>query len=444
MTSKYLRSLPALVAGIATLALVSPALAAPDLICSVEATPNNVTGSVSFKITVENIGDETAVPQTASQGMIFAPDVTGPLTGFEPGFEAFVVGQIAPAEKKEIFPAEFDVLPGQYTARCEVNPDAGGFVYDEPDKSNNTGEEAYTVDEPPPMIPDLIVLDIIGTPNAVGDNIHCDDPSKACTDISVTVKNIGLAVADHPSLAVDIFVDLAVPPNYGDFPDGSAIFCSVGAIGVGEEQTVECNVPVQLSTGATSFVAFADYIEQVDEIDEDNNTLVGNIIAAGPPDLSVLSVDISQDTQAENYEVTYDIVVQNTGGSDATGAEVCVFWQEASEPQAGAVPDALQALDVAKGANVGLQVKQTFPIGGDWTLWIWIDCNTELDEIDEDNNKLSKAYSVEGPENEPPVLNGISGPAICKEGEHCVWTIDAVDNTLPPLTPTLTAAPLGM
>ena len=279
MTSKYLRSLPALVAGIATLALVGPALAAPDLVCSVEATPNNVTGSVSFTITVENIGDETAVPQSVLfGGLFFAPNATGPLTGGEQGFEEFVLGEVAAAEKKEFFPTDFDVLPGQYTARCEVNPDVGEFVYDEPNKDNNSGENTYTLDDPPPMIPDLIVLDIIGTPNAVGDDIHCSDPSKACTDISVTVKNIGLGAADHPSLAVDIFADLAIPPQYGDFPDGSSIFCLIGAIGVGEEKTVECNVPVQLATGATSFVAFADYIELVEEIDEDNNTQVGDII----------------------------------------------------------------------------------------------------------------------------------------------------------------------
>lgn len=426
----------------ATIAVLAPAtaLAGPDLTCTVEAEVIGQT--VKITVTVENVGDEIAVNELYDLGIkavaagFWDPD--GVPTGATLADLFVEFDELAPKGKLVVSATSGQLSVGSHTAYCLVN--GSGQVSGEDSTENNLNSAQYEIGLPPPPEPDLIALALTGSPDDAPQP-PCPD-GQICYKFDVTVKNIGADVA--PGFSVDIFAGLGEDPDFASL-EQSSVFCEVpDGLDPEQEDTVSCLGKAAFEeAGPNNVWAYVDFLEQVEEADEENNAKEFTIVVVGPPD--VLVFDLTAAQAAEGEPVEFTVVVENAGGSAAKDVGVCVFWQKQAEPGPDDLPSAQKSLEsILSGQKQQVVFTQVGPVGGTWQAYVVLDCKDELAESDEDNNSAAVQYDVVGAPNEPPVIESVDGVSECHEAAPCTWTINAVDLTAAELTYTVVDGPLGM
>ena len=406
--------------------VTSPATAAPDLTCTIESSVTE-SGEVTLTMTVTNSGDATAENKTGFEGGFLYRDLAqAPAGEFPDNFVAF--DSLAVGGSAQVVDT-FSTIPGTYKAWCEANPDIAGFtVPDETNFSNNVNSHEYTVEEPPVAAPDLVITAV--------------DPATEdglTFTFSVTVENIGTAATG--TFQVDVYGHSPTEPTFTKDTTGD-VFCSFPeGVGEGESLTVECsNSYTVAAPGSYTAWAFVDlFAEITDESDTTNNSFGPTEYNAGPADLLVSSMVVNTDLNA----VTYLITVANEGGIVAKGVDFCLYYDSAEKPSG--TPDAIKnLLSLGVDQSVEIQFDREGAPNGEFMAWGVADCNDTVLETDEDNNAISQTYTIQGPPNEAPTMDGVEGPSTCNEAELCTWTASATDTTLLPLKFRVTVGPPGM
>jgi hypothetical protein len=385
------------------------------------------SGEVTLTMTVTNSGDATAENKTGFEGGFLYRDLAqAPAGEFPDSFVAF--DSLAVGGTAQVVDT-FSTIPGTYKAWCEANPDIAGYtVPDETNFSNNVNSHEYTVEEPPVAAPDLVITAV--------------DPATEdglTFTFTVTVDNIGTAAAGP--FQIDIYGDSPTEPTFTKDNPGN-VFCAFPeGVADGQSVSVECsNSHTVPAPGPYTAWAFVDLFGEItDEADTSNNSFGPTEYNAGPADLLVSSMVVNSDLNA----VTYLVTVANEGGIVAKGIDYCLYYDSAEKPTG--TPDAIKnLLSLGIGQSVEIQFDREGTPNGDFLAWGVADCNDTVLETDEDNNAASEVYTIQGPPNEPPTMDGVEGPSSCNEAELCKWTATATDTTLLPLKFRVTEGPPGM
>jgi subtilase family serine protease len=206
-------------------------------------------------------------------------------------------------------------------------------------------------------LPDLIVSDISFSPEkpALNDTIT----------ITITVKNQGQGAALKSRIACNL--------------DGQReTIDMISALGSGKSAvtTYQCRI----QSGHHVFQALADFDDNIREANEKNNSYTINI-APNMPDLAIANVSWSPADIVPGQEITFSIVVENTGGVDA-GASRIVFYTD----------DTISGYNDIEPIKAGEKFNCTFTWAaseGKHTIKIAVDSKGQITEIDENNNTVT-------------------------------------------------------
>ncbi len=426
----------ALITALACVGIASHAHATPDLRCTVEATPNPQQGTVTLAVTVKNEGSSAASASPGQQMVLVWADLDGaPTIADNPTMDWQLLLLQPGATDTSFVASDIGVGPGTFTAWCLVNPEIAAGLYYEPDETDfgdNLSSVVYTVDPPPPSVPDIRVVELTGV----------EDPSGEAFAVAFKVKLVNEGTEDAAPFDIDIYPDDELLPEDAA---QSTIGCTVATgILAGGEIELDCgsyNGWGEADIGAQTVFVYADRLDTIGEIDRADNFHKGEVTVVGPPDLEAGELTVS----SVGDTVTYELVVKNTGGEDVASAEVC-FWYY-SAPDGSTPPDSVVTLSVAVGANVVASAEQQGSPGGTFTAYAQIDCEGILTELDEANNDAEDSYTVVGVPNVPPVVSGTLLPTVCTETAECVFELVGDDTTSLPtagLSWRTLEAPLGL
>jgi subtilase family serine protease len=206
-------------------------------------------------------------------------------------------------------------------------------------------------------LPDLIVSNITFLPERPA----LDEMAT----VTITVKNQGEGAAPNSRLALNL--------------DGQRETVNIiQLLDSGESATATYQFKVKL--GHHVFQAVADYNDSVKETDEKNNSYAVNIVP-NMPDLVISNVSWSPADIVPGQEITFNIVIENTGGADA-GASRIVFYTD----------DTISGYNDIEPVKAGEKYNCAFTwvaSEGKHTINIAVDSKGQIIEIDENNNTIT-------------------------------------------------------
>jgi subtilase family serine protease len=232
--------------------------------------------------------------------------------------------------------------------------------------SAGTAEASVTiqVEAAPAGEPDLVVEGLVITPNPAdyGESI----------EVAVDVRNQGGA----PSGA------FAALWEWGAMA-GDVCEWELESLPPGGERTLRCTVEdVQLGHLT---MATVDWRGEVDESDEDNNSmelgLAVFLVVDGAPDLYISEIRIEPAERIQGSVLHVGVRIHNDGGTDANGFNVS--WIS-GEPSDGCD---WRVTSLAAGASRWQQCDYTYTGRGHFMTRAFVDVDDDIDEDSEDNNE---------------------------------------------------------
>ena len=238
--------------------------------------------------------------------------------------------------------------------------------------------------------PDLVVSDLIWSPNAV-------HPGTAVT-FSATITNQGTAATPAGVKHGVAFLVDGVEKSWSDTDTAS--------LAAGASITLTANggpsgaATWPATTGTHSVQAWVDDLKLIAESNETNNTLTRSLtVSAGSPDLTVTAISWSPTRPARGSSVTFKATIKNRGTA-ATPRGVIhgvaffvdgrqVSWSDTDT--ASLAPGASITL-TANGSTAG---PATWPATrGKHTVKAWVDDRNRIAESNENNNTRTTTLTV--------------------------------------------------
>lgn len=231
-----------------------------------------------------------------------------------------------------------------------------------------------------------------------------DTPEPEPTDTPVPLPDLfidGLRVTPpDPAWGGSVVVSVDVA-NMGDAPSGP--YSVLWRYGIGDFDVCEWNqpslppmnggtlsCPVDEIYGSYNTVATVDWREEVDESNEDNNSMERRV-DVGPfePDLYISEIRLDPPSPQQGSPAMVGIRISNGGGTDA--GPFRALWRSAG-PTVGCEWD---VASLAAGASGWQQCEYTYSgWNPNYTTTGIVDVDEEVDEADEDNNELVLMVNV--------------------------------------------------
>ncbi len=354
---------------------VTYATAAPDLVVSgITWSPENPSEGtdITFTVTIKNQGngkagysDVVCYIDNTYQTSIFVPlmDIGATAT------ETFI--WIARAGSHDI-KAVVD-----YNSRIT-----------ESDEANNAKTVVL-----PAVAPDLIIQDVTWSPTTLL-------PAHMVT-FNITVKNQGRSEAGF--FRVHLYID----GIYRAWQD-------VAGISAGASVNSAFNWTAQ--AGSHDIKVIADGDNFVDESDESNNaqTITVSTSTLTLCDLTVQSIAWSPEYPSVGDTVTFTVTIKNQGSVSAGSSRLAYY-----------IDDTCQVSADINQISAGATATETFTWAaqaGSHTFKVVVDSNSDITEIDENNNEKSVALSVSAPDF---VISDITwSPENPSEGTEVTFTVN--------------------
>jgi len=321
---------------------------APDLIVkSITWSPDNPSrgDSIVFSITIKNQGSlesNTAKLQFYIDGISRGSQ---DVAGIDPG------GAITTT-------CNWIAMSGQHIVKAVI--DESNNVK-ESDETNNELEMNFST-----LLPDLTIQSIAWSP---------EDPSNNDeVTFSVNVTNQGSGRADPCFLAyyIDGIYKTIIPVT------------SINA-------TSSNNVTFTwLATdNAHEFKAIIDYNQEVTESDETNNEKTVSLSTL-PPDLVISDLTWLPEDPAVGDNVTFNATIENQGGGTAAASRAICYID-------GQGMGYLNIPEMVSGNETTVTIPW-IAVNGSHTISVVADCDNQLIESNEDNNKLTKTIPIIPPD----------------------------------------------
>jgi hypothetical protein len=277
--------------------------------------PTSIT-SMANEPTVEIFGQvyEPGITEGIGQGagiiaqLGYGPDGSYPAEDWI-WVDAVYVGDAGPVDEYDEYGGSLTVdTNGQYDYAYRFSLDGGvSWIYadtDGTDIGSGNGSNGYS----PPKAGSLTVTDQ-SLPDLIVESIVADPPSPAAGEditVYVTVKNQG--TADAGRFFVDFYKDLGLPPETGEAGD---LYWSVDYLAAGQSDALSDTISFA-EEGEYSMYAQVDTDEQVDELNEANNTMGPVAICMG----GCLN-DFNEDGTVDELDLA--IISQNFGATGCNG-----------------------------------------------------------------------------------------------------------------------------
>jgi subtilase family serine protease len=338
----------------ALLLLVTALIAAPlthdtGAIAQIEIAPDLIVDSISWSPLPPSIGSEI-VFTIAVRNLGWEPAGDYRLTLFiddEPLKVVWVYGT-EPGDTM-VKTITWTARAGPHIVRAVADSETS---IDESNESNNENSYAFSV-----LAPDMVVADISWVP----ENPNIGE----LVTFHIAVKNEGnkRSAASNVNLSID-----------GIFRGNRQIPC----LEAGENETVTYNWVA--ATGTHEVEAFADYLTQVRESDEDNNRKVVTYATAAP-DLVIDSITWSPQNRSQSDNVTMMVKVTNQGSGNSNYCWLYYY-----------VDEYLVGKDFVDSIRTGASVTKSYNWAagaGEYLFKAVIDGRQEVMENDEDNNTMA-------------------------------------------------------
>lgn len=356
---------------------------APDLLVEINTAPVEVNANNVFDIsyTISNVGDGAAAfPEL---GFYLSKDNLIDGSDIELSIESNPTignGQVYFNTSNLLIPGDTD--PGSYQLILVVDPNN---LVEEDLEDNNTSLASLEILEA--LSSDLIV--------SINSNVSFVN-ARQLIAVNLSSQNIGQGVASANILAMYLSED--------DVLDGADQL--IGSDSVGVLVAFESNVNLvtieipDVTPGPYYLIASIDNENQVQELDESNNTSVQITEVGGPvfADLSATFISLSNSAINAGNNLTTTITIQNNGAAVSQASEVDIFL---SADEVLANDDTYLGTGTVNALNIGGQTNVTIteriPEGttiGDYFIIADVDPDQLIEEELETNNTLAKAIEV--------------------------------------------------
>jgi subtilase family serine protease len=374
----------------------------PDLIVqSVTVSPASPVEGQSYTITavVKNQGNATASVFGFDQEVFYY--VNGTKVADKSYDDLVAGGTVTLTTGNLTAPAAGNVT---VTAKADANSEVT-----ESNENNNTSTGVSVTIQPPPT-PDLVVQSVTVSPASPVEG--------QSYTITAVVKNQGTATASVAFFEQEVFFYVngtkVAEKGYDDVAAGGTVTLTTGSL----------TAP---AAGNVTVTAKADANSEVTESNENNNTSTGVSVTIQPPptpDLIVQSVTVSPASPVEGQSYTITAVVKNqgTGTASVFGFDQEVFYYVNGTKVAEKSYD-----DLVAGGTVTLTTgSMTAPAAGNVTVTAKADANSEVTELNENNNTSTGVSVTIQPTLEPDLIvqSVTVSPASPVEGQS--YTITAV------------------
>lgn len=269
---------------------------------------------------------------------------------------------------------------GSYTVDITA-PDTSGnyrvYVDAEKDSFTDTQYQFLTV-TPLPEKPDLTLTtnDIDFNPSAPfsGDTVQ----------ITITVYNIGDSNANN--VLVNVYDG---NPQTG----GTSIGSKTTSVPANGQTDVIVDWATTGITGTFTVNVILDPNDDIEEGDESNNQAQKPITITGKPDFTLEAADItfSKESPSVGDPISILIRIFNDGAESGT----VNYKVYAGDPDLGGILIDSKEETISKDDDKTVIVQWTPEEGGDYDIYVVLDPDDDVDEIDEDNNEAYATITVE-------------------------------------------------
>ncbi len=284
----------------------------------------------------------------------------------------------------------------------------------EEDETNNVTSVQIFVEHP-----DLTVTNQSLTPTVI---------QTGSVDVTLHVENIGAGYANNSEIAYYLSTD-----NLYDISDVYLGQETVTALASGENDiiTSTISIPSGLSNGTYNIIYYVDYLENINETDDDNNTAY-NEITINYPDLQVInqSLSLSNLNSGDEFSVSFD--VKNFGLGDASSSQVNYYLSTDTQyDESDILLGNEMVSSVTAGAHISTTANLTISEGtasGTYYVLVYADFTEIVAEIDDANNISNSQVDIILPvytiaTSVTPVNGGtITGDGIYYQAEICNLT----------------------
>lgn len=274
-------------------------------------------------------------------------------------------------------PAVWRATDGYYEATASLVPGSNTITVIATDTLNNPAGQTLTVNRTLPPF-DLLVTSVVSTTNLL--------PSSAIR-VDGTVRNEG--TADAPSAEVAFY--LSRGGAAAGIPLGSI---PISPIPAGQSGAVSftASLPPEVVPGVYFIVATVDPADQVAEAREDNNSLTGNPVTVGRPDLVPLTVS-NTTLMSPGGTISTSLSVRNDGAASAPVSTVAA-WLSVDTNLSGddILIGTAPAAALSPGASTTVGISGVLPPGiqsGTLNIIAVVDALGEVAEADENNNRAT-------------------------------------------------------
>ncbi len=346
---------------------------APDLIIeSIFWWPElpSIGSTVTFTVTIRNLGEGWSGPSCLVYYIDNEISHYAPNSGMSPNTST-------------VNYFTWKAEAGEHIFRAVVDHDD---EIAESNEDNNENTYAFSV-----LAPDLIIDDITLSPGnpSMGDE----------TTFAIRVKNQGNKRAGGS--------------NVGLIIDGNSRgYRAIPVLESGDNCTM--NWPWTATTGSHSFQIIADFLNQVKESDENNNTKAVTY-ATAKPDLVIYAISYSPENRSATSNVTVTVTVKNQGSGTATSSLLAYY-----------IDDACQEVVYISGLSPGATATKTFSqvMGVDtYTFKAIADANDRIAEMDETNNTGTTTLPALAPDLIIESISWSPSPPLKSHKASCTITV---------------------
>jgi uncharacterized repeat protein (TIGR01451 family) len=260
-------------------------------------------------------------------------------------------------------------------------PDTSGdfrvYVDAEKDSFTDTQYQFLTV-TPVPEKPDLTLTsnDIDFNPSAPF--------SGETVQITITVYNIGDSNANN--VLVNVYDG---NPQSG----GTSIGSKTASVTANSQTDVIVDWTTTGITGTFTVNVILDPNDDIEEDDESNNQAQKPITIAGKPDFTLEATDIKFSNENPNVGDSISILITIYNDGSESGTVTYEVYE--GDPDVGGILIESKEETISKNDDKNVIVQWTPEEGGDYDIYVVLDPDDDVDEIDEDNNIAYATITVE-------------------------------------------------
>ena len=289
------------------------------------------------------------------------------------------IPNLEPGQSKKVSIIQYFLIEGEYRIKVEVDPDN---EIGETNEKNNVANNTITVlnlDKP----------DLTYVANSLFTTPPSPISNRSKITASVYINNIGNAESD--SFRVRFYAYYIDSKPEIEYWNSSDII--VGGLATGETTLVQSYTQWEINrTGNYRLEAVIDVSNQVEEWNEENNTITRLIEVVVGPDLTVTSIGFIPNppiTREKEFAITATIV--NVGPSNATNINVSFYLDTTNEDD---LIDMVMINYLNSSESKNVEIFTTISEAGEYNIWAKADPYNSISEIIEDNNSFNKELII--------------------------------------------------